>query len=58
MNPAERRRAFQGMVEIFDQDPPAIILHRFGVFYAKVKNLKWDAYPHVYMDFRRGVASL
>lgn len=58
MDPARRKQAFQGMLKIFDQDPPAIILHRFGVFYAKVKNLNWSAYPHVYMDFRQDNASI
>jgi peptide/nickel transport system substrate-binding protein len=58
MNLENRKKAFQGMLEIFDQDPPAIILHRFGVFYAKLKSMKWTAYPHVYMDFRGDNASI
>jgi peptide/nickel transport system substrate-binding protein len=53
LDPEERRQAFQGMLEIFEQDPPAIILHTMGVFYGKKKSVEWTPYPSVYMDFRQ-----
>jgi peptide/nickel transport system substrate-binding protein len=58
MDPAERKKALTGMLDIFDNDPPAIILHTTGLFYGKRKNLNWTPYPHAYMDFRRDNASL
>ena len=53
LDPAERKAAFNGMMDIFDTDPPAIILHTMGVFFGKKKNLDWTPYPSVYMDFRK-----
>ncbi|WP_421949975.1 ABC transporter substrate-binding protein [Pelagibacterium sp.] len=47
----ERKKAFDAMMDIFDADPPAIILHTMGVFYGKRKNVEWDPLPSVYMDF-------
>jgi len=58
MDPAERKKAYAGMLDIFENDPPAIILHTTGLFYGKRKSLKWTPYPHAYMDFRRENASL
>lgn len=57
MDPLARKKALSGMNDIFDNDPPAIILHTTGLFYGKRKTFKWNAYPHAYMDFRRGNAS-
>lgn len=58
MVPANRVRFFQEMLDKFEADPPAILLHAVGVFYAKTKALNWNAYPHVYMDFRGDNASV
>lgn len=52
LDPAERKEAFNHMMDIFDADPPAIILHTMGVFYGKRRNVKWEPIPSVYMDFR------
>jgi peptide/nickel transport system substrate-binding protein len=40
------------MMDIFDEDPPAIILHTMGVFYGKRRDVNWAPIPSVYMDFR------
>ena len=58
MNPVDAEEGTGTMLDIFDNDPPAIILHTTGIFYGKRKNLKWTPYPHAYMDFRRENASL
>jgi peptide/nickel transport system substrate-binding protein len=47
-----RKEAFNAMMDIFDADPPGIILHTMGVFYGKKKTIDWKPYPSVYMDFR------
>lgn len=54
---AERKAAFNGMMDIFDTDPPAIILHAMGVFFGKKKSVDWKPYPSVYMDFRQAKLS-
>jgi peptide/nickel transport system substrate-binding protein len=53
LDPAERRTSYQAMLDIFDADPPAIILHTMGVFYGKRKAVNWTPYPSVYLDFRK-----
>jgi len=53
LEPAKRKEAFNHMMDIFDEDPPAIILHTMGVFYGKRQNLQWEPIPSVYMDFRK-----
>jgi peptide/nickel transport system substrate-binding protein len=52
LDPAERKEAFDHMMDIFDADPPAIILHTMGVFYGKRRDVNWTPIPSVYMDFR------
>jgi len=52
MEPEARKTAFDRMLDIFDEDPPAIILHAMGVFYGKKKTVNWSPIPSVYMDFR------
>lgn len=52
LDPAERTAAFHEMMRIFDEDPPAAILHTMGVFYGKRKAVVWAPLPSVYMDFR------
>lgn len=47
----ERKEAFNAMMDIFDADPPAILLHTMGVFYGKRRNIQWEPLPSVYMDF-------
>src|SRR5690606_42095182 len=47
----DRKAAFNAMMDIFDADPPAIILHTKGVFYGKKRSLRWDPFPSVYMFF-------
>jgi len=54
---AERKAAFNAMMDIFDEDPPAMILHTMGVFYGKRKDVAWDPLPSVYMDFRKASVS-
>lgn len=52
LDPAARKAAFNAMMDIFDADPPAMLLHTMGVFYGKRKGINWDPLPSVYMDFR------
>ena len=52
LDEGERKTAFDAMMDIFDEDPPAIILHQMGVFYGKRKAVKWEPSQSVYMDFR------
>jgi len=52
LDPEERKAAFEAMMDIFDEDPPALILHTMGVFYGKRSAIQWDPIPSVYMDFR------
>lgn len=56
MDPKARKEALMKMMDIFDEDPPAIILHTFGFFYGVNPKVKWTPYPHPYMDFRKGNA--
>lgn len=52
-DPAERKRVFRRMLEIWEiEDPNGTVLHQNAMFYAKRKSIKWKAYPHPYMDFR------
>src|SRR5690606_9131441 len=53
LDPAERKVAFNTMMDIFDEDPPAVILHTMGVFYGKRRNIQWEPYPSVYMNFSK-----
>ncbi len=56
MDAGMRKEALKNMMTIFDDDPPAIILHTFGFFYGVNPKVKWTPYPHPYMDFRKGNA--
>jgi len=53
MDTPTRKKAVMTMMDIFDEDPPAIILHTFGFFYGVNPKVKWTPYPHPYMDFRK-----
>src|SRR5690606_31576178 len=57
LDPDERKAAFDAMMDIFDEDPPALILHTMGVFYGKRAAINWDPIPSVYMDFRNASQS-
>ncbi len=46
-----RYNSFKKMLEIFDANPPAMILYQNVVFFAKRKNIDWSAYRQVYMYF-------
>ncbi|MCL2706131.1 MAG: ABC transporter substrate-binding protein [Spirochaetaceae bacterium] len=47
----ERYNSAKRMLEIFDANPPAIILYQNVVFAGKRKDLNWSAYKQVYMYF-------
>lgn len=53
LDPEERKKAFWRMMDIFDEDPPAFILHTMGTFYGKKKSLNWTPYPSSYMSFAK-----
>ncbi|MCL2704594.1 MAG: ABC transporter substrate-binding protein [Spirochaetaceae bacterium] len=46
-----RYNSAKRMLEIFDANPPAMILYQNVVFSAKRKNIDWNAYRQVYMYF-------
>lgn len=49
----ERRRAFRGMLEIYeDVDPPGTVLHDLTMFYGVRPGVDWSPYPIEYMDLR------
>jgi peptide/nickel transport system substrate-binding protein len=55
LDPAVRRRAFQRMLDIFDwEDPPAILLHRYSLFYGIRPGLEWRPWPGVFMNYGPG----
>lgn len=52
---ADRRRAFQRMVDIWDQEDPAgTTLHDLVMLYAKKSSIDWRPYDVEYMDFGPG----
>lgn len=50
--PAERKRLFQKMLDLFEQDAPATILYAANEIFAKRKTVNWTHYPLYYMDLR------
>ena len=41
------------MLEIYDNtDPPGTVLHQFGLFYGKRRDVNWTPLPVEWMDFR------
>ncbi|MFW6288345.1 MAG: ABC transporter substrate-binding protein [Spirochaetota bacterium] len=48
---AERRRIVARMLEIYDEDPPGIILHDNAVFYGARQGLGYTPQQQYYMDF-------
>jgi peptide/nickel transport system substrate-binding protein len=52
VDPTERRNAHRRMLEILaHDDPPAILLHTSGQFYAKRRDIAWRPIDTVDMDF-------
>ncbi len=52
-DPGERRRAFRGMLEIYEEvDPPGTVLHDLTMFYGVRQSVDWTPYPIEYMDLR------
>jgi len=51
INPQDRYNAFKKMLEIYDNNPPAIVLYQNVALSAKQKKLDWSAYSQVYMYF-------
>ena len=47
----ERFASAKRMLEIYDENPPAMILYQNIIFSAKRKNIDWSAYKQVYMYF-------
>lgn len=55
LDPAERRRAYQDMLDIFDEiDPPGTVLHSLAEFFGKRADFKWSPTPTGLLDFRPG----
>ncbi|MFI5011399.1 MAG: ABC transporter substrate-binding protein [Hyphomicrobiales bacterium] len=51
----ERQRAWRRMLDIYDNDDPCgTVLHEFGIFYGKRKDIGWTPLPVEWMDFRPG----
>lgn len=51
IDPNTRRAAFKKMLEIWDENPPAILLYNVATFYGVAKNVNWAPYEVYYMDF-------
>lgn len=47
----ERKEAYYAMMDIFEEDRPAFILHQMGTFYGKRKSIIWEPTPSVYLQF-------
>ena len=45
------RAAFKKMLEIWDANPPAVMLYSNAVFFGKAKNVDWTPYGCQFMDF-------
>ncbi|WKU19904.1 ABC transporter substrate-binding protein [Advenella alkanexedens] len=53
VDPAERKAAFQRMLEISEREDPAYtVLHSNALFYGKRKDIDWKWAPNFMMDFR------
>lgn len=50
--PAERKRLFQKMLDLFEEDAPATILYAANEIYAKRKAVMFTHYPLYYFDLR------
>lgn len=51
-DPAERRRLFQKMLDLFEEEAPATILYAANEIYAKRKAVIFTHYPLYYFDLR------
>jgi len=51
-DPAERRRLFQKMLDLFEEEAPATILYAANEIYAKRKAVTFTHYPLYYFDLR------
>lgn len=51
-DPAERKRLFQKMLDLFEEDAPATILYAANEIYAKRKSVTFTHYPLYYFDLR------
>lgn len=51
LDQAKRRAAFKKMLEIWDENPPAVLLYSNAVFFAKLKGVDWQPYEANFMDF-------
>ncbi|MBF9033926.1 peptide ABC transporter substrate-binding protein [Rhodobacterales bacterium HKCCE2091] len=47
----ERKDVFGQMMDIFDEDPPAFILHQMGTFYGKRTDISWEPSESVFLQF-------
>jgi len=54
-DPKERYKAFQAMLDIFEDEMPMTILYNPLYSYASKKRIDWKPYPLFYMDFRPDV---
>lgn len=50
-DPAVRWAAFKRMLEIWDENPPAVMLYSNAVFFGKQKSVDWTPYGCQFMDF-------
>lgn len=51
---SERKRIFQEILDVFDDEVPAILIYRTPQFFAASKNVRWQATPDFRTDFRPG----
>lgn len=51
-SPADRRRTFQALLDIFEEEAPGTILYGVNEVFAKRKSVNWTHYPLYYLDLR------
>jgi len=49
---ATRKAAYDALLDLWDEEVPAIILYRAVEAYGVRKNIDWQPYPFFYIDFR------
>lgn len=54
-DPKERYKAFQSLLDVFEDEMPMTILYNPLYSYASKKRIDWKPYPLFYMDFRPDV---
>lgn len=57
-DPLERRRLFQKMLDLFEEEAPGTILYAANEIFAKRRDISWSHAPLYYLDLRPGSITL